>query len=140
MTDALKPCPFCGGQKLVVQQYGIERPDQEPSDGDFAVICDECGATGEEIAPRSAAIAAWNRRAPQPSPATDALADELERLKTLIASFPAHAQDMGPDNTVFADHIPMDGAEIGECPRPIERLAEAILSALRQREHQEEQS
>lgn len=65
---------------------------------------------------------------------TDALADELERLKTLIASFPAHAQDMGPDNTVFADHIPMDGAEIGECPRPIERLAEAILSALRERE------
>lgn len=136
MTDALKPCPFCGPGNSVP---GLWFDDTTNA---YRVNCGACGS-GTGFKPgwtEAEAIAAWNRRAPQPSPATDALADELERLKTLIASFPAHAQDMGPDNTVFADHIPMDGAEIGECPRPIERLAEAILSALREREHQEEQS
>lgn len=51
-----------------------------------------------------------------------------EALILLIASFPAHEENLGPDNTVFADHIPYDGADIGDCPKPIERLADAILA------------
>lgn len=60
---------------------------------------------------------------PSPGPAVDRGA-----LIRMIASFPAHAEDRGPDNEVFADIVPLDGAAIGDCPRPIERLADAILA------------
>jgi len=70
----------------------------------------------------------------QPLYTRPSVVPDREALITLIASFPAHAADLGPDNTVFADHIPSDGAGIGECPKPIERLADAILSLLASQE------
>jgi hypothetical protein len=54
--------------------------------------------------------------------------EAVTQLATYIASYPAHAEDMGPENTVFADHIPMDGAELAGCPKPIERLAWDLLN------------
>jgi hypothetical protein len=54
-----------------------------------------------------------------------------EELIMLIASFPAHERDLGPENEVFCDRITPDaGQVIGECPGPIERLADAILARL----------
>jgi Lar family restriction alleviation protein len=68
---APKPCPFCGGAATVDAQFGRE----------WWVECDDCAAsTGGMEATREAAIAAWNRRAPDvgkaqaPSPP-----DELRR-------------------------------------------------------------
>jgi hypothetical protein len=70
------------------------------------------------------------RNPPPPLYTRPSVVPDREALITLIASFPAHAADLGPDNTVFADHIPSDGAGIGECPKPIERLVDAILSLM----------
>lgn len=52
--EALKPCPFCGGE---AGKYSMWQNWTESN----AVICRECGAVviGESI---SKAIAAWNRR------------------------------------------------------------------------------
>jgi len=64
----LMPCPFCGGtEQLSVVGFGIERADETPEDRSHAVVCDECGGSGAERTPRSAAIAAWNRRASLPT-------------------------------------------------------------------------
>lgn len=190
-------CPFCGPGNSIP---GVWFDDTTNA---HRVNCGACGS-GTGFKPgwtEAEAIAAWNRRAPQPSPkggeavawqtrcenvetvlarlssaawrviqaheawrspdrdshpnlvleeaeawvglracfnnigdvsaASPSLDGEVRsRLITLIASFPAHERDLGPENTVFADHIPMDGATLGECPKPIERLADAILSLL----------
>lgn len=51
----LKPCPFCGGTKLVVTSGPL-----------YKVICENwmmCGIEGPRYMNRLEAIAAWNRRA-----------------------------------------------------------------------------
>lgn len=54
-----------------------------------------------------------------------------EDLVRLIASWPAHPGDLGPDNEVICDRLtPDDWQDIGEAPATIDRLAEAILAAL----------
>ena len=56
MTDALKPCPFCGGLAKASSASGAESVSQ--------VQCNRCGAATNCFMYRSEAIAAWNRRAP----------------------------------------------------------------------------
>ena len=48
---------------MAVDAYGTERDGEQPSDRVHAVACNGCGSLGKEVAPRSAAIEAWNRRA-----------------------------------------------------------------------------
>lgn len=59
MTDALKPCPFCGGDNLY---------NAHPANAaDCGVIaCRTCGAEGPDAGPPREHIAAWNRRADLP--------------------------------------------------------------------------
>ena len=57
-----------------------------------------------------------------------ALPTQEEQLAVYIASYPAHQQDLGPENTVFGDHVPSDGAGLGEVPAPITRLAHDLLN------------
>ena len=49
----LKPCPFCGGTDLCVDQFGLEK---------FGVSCEsaDCGAIGPERKTKDDAIEAWN--------------------------------------------------------------------------------
>jgi len=55
MTE-LKPCPFCGSEKLRLS-YGV--PDR------YCVICDKCGAISSFMnnGGRKTCKEAWNRRA-----------------------------------------------------------------------------
>ena len=61
MSDELKPCPFCGGEAH------IDGTSWRPTDGAEVawVTCKRCDAYGPTL-PLKEAIAAWNRRAPEP--------------------------------------------------------------------------
>lgn len=59
MTDALKPCPFCGSDD-------VEASDME---GKHYVVCYDCALEGPFHKSRAAVIAAWNTRAALAAPA-----------------------------------------------------------------------
>lgn len=61
MSDELKPCPFCGGEAH------IDGTSWRPTDGAEVawVTCKRCDAYGPTL-PLKEAIAAWNRRTPEP--------------------------------------------------------------------------
>ena len=59
MTDALKPCPFCGSDD-------VEALDME---GKHYVVCYDCALEGPFHKSRAAVIAAWNTRAALAAPA-----------------------------------------------------------------------
>ena len=59
MTDALKPCPFCGSDDA-------EALDME---GKHYVVCYDCALEGPFHKSRAAVIAAWNTRAALAAPA-----------------------------------------------------------------------
>lgn len=67
----LKPCPFCGGEKLIITDCieledcnNFEKCEYEPY---YTVCCDfnqgGCGATTGFCLNKQEAIEAWNRRA-----------------------------------------------------------------------------
>lgn len=129
MTDALKPCPFCGG-----------RGELWAAMGETWIACTECGAIGNMTPRQETTIAAWNRRAPQPSPATDALADELrERIARIIEPHGHELLDRWLENAE-RDGRARNDVLVRWFGAGTMGKAEAILSALREREHQEEQS
>ena len=79
MTDAPKllPCPFCGGA-AVLDPGEITRAE---CGGDECPM-DECYT---ELLPRDEAIAAWNRRASVPAPATAADWEMVAELADVAA-------------------------------------------------------
>ena len=59
MDEKLKPCPFCGGENIIIDRDdGWENMDTNP---DWNVFCRDCTATITECT-REKAIAAWNKR------------------------------------------------------------------------------
>ena len=54
-TNELKPCPFCGGTKVIVYTNVNLR-------GDCAGHCYQCGTYGPFCEDEEDAITAWNRR------------------------------------------------------------------------------
>ena len=78
MGNELKPCPFCGGDKLFVGTIAeVEMQDEDHPDFDnnsryYTVVCDYteggCGAScGGSNETEEEAIEAWNRRANEKS-------------------------------------------------------------------------
>ena len=67
----LKPCPFCGGEKLIIADYreleGCNNLEEYECIPCYTVCCDfnqdGCGATSGYRQTESEAIEAWNRRA-----------------------------------------------------------------------------
>ena len=51
MSSELKPCPFCGGEAYLSEQYGT-----------CFVRCKECGAMGGAFDNAGDAKSAWNNR------------------------------------------------------------------------------
>lgn len=62
-ADALAPCPFCGKGPHADGKWGVGVGCDEAGK-EFGVICSGCGASSSlTCESKSAAIAAWNRRA-----------------------------------------------------------------------------
>ena len=74
-TNALEPCPFCGGTELLqtdkmeqdygdvaAEAMGRDGPGADPED-EWFVVCGGCGALGPMSPSAEQAHAAWNRRA-----------------------------------------------------------------------------
>lgn len=55
MNDKLKPCPFCGGEKVRFAYLGTTES--------HAICCENCGAESNEFDTEEEAIEAWNTRA-----------------------------------------------------------------------------
>lgn len=66
MKDKLKPCPFCGGEKVVVLEEGGNSEIFE-NIRNYIICCDfnngGCGATSGFRRTEEEAIEAWNKRA-----------------------------------------------------------------------------
>ena len=56
MSEELRPCPFCGGERVELICMGTR--DDDP----HLVECDDCDATASGM-DREEAVANWNRRA-----------------------------------------------------------------------------
>jgi len=57
--EKLKPCPFCGGEKVyLVECWSSEAPYKS-----WRGCCRTCDSCGEMKGRKTAAIKAWNRRA-----------------------------------------------------------------------------
>ena len=62
----LKPCPFCGGEKVEVLNRLEFEPEMEQvglTKDNWNVLCNECYALGGTRRTALEAIEAWNRRA-----------------------------------------------------------------------------
>ena len=83
MTDnALKPCPFCGSDLVLVHETDWSTPPTWS-----AHCCNkECPLNGAKFT-RAAAIAAWNTRTPTPTPPAS---DQVERVAEEYAKKIAH--------------------------------------------------
>lgn len=64
----LEACPFCGEAERMYVRAGCQ------------VVCQKCGAEGPTVVQRNGAIAAWNRRATAPEPATPTVGAGEPRL------------------------------------------------------------
>lgn len=59
MTNELKPCPFCGSDRIALDEEYNEII-KEPM---YRVECWNCGGTGCDTYDKDKAIKAWNQRA-----------------------------------------------------------------------------
>ncbi len=84
MTEALKPCPFCGG--LPIMQWVSLGSVQE--DDPKYIKCAGCHGRASMFDHEDEAIAAWNRRPSSPDKSRiEALEREIVELRKEIANW-----------------------------------------------------
>ena len=87
-TDALAPCPFCGGgARRAKHSAGVQgTTGYDQWHGVSCATCNACvGASDRRFRTPTEAITAWNRRA-QPAPAASPVPLTDERIDALIAA------------------------------------------------------
>lgn len=68
--EKLLPCPFCGGNRLTMNDSGYD---------DWFLVCDDCGADGPTAVTRYNAKYLWNdRSAPREAPPAKAVEPETQ--------------------------------------------------------------
>jgi Lar family restriction alleviation protein len=92
--QALKPCPFCGGENLSKERNGSGWP---------IVMCDDCGAKGPQIElDREDANKRWNARiGPAQSP-RDAVIEECARHLEQEADLATNSLHCGDNSQTIA--------------------------------------
>ena len=95
MSDALKPCPFCGSNEVHVVEAGP---------GNW-VSCLDCDSDGPVVGTIEKAVAAWNTRAALEQPGTaEAQARALDVLASISSMCVAN----------LAMDVSLDAHEIGQ--------------------------
>ncbi len=59
MTEKLKPCPFCGSEKIYIDMRDVFNEDET----EYFYTCKNCGATAPACIDDNDALKAWNTRA-----------------------------------------------------------------------------
>lgn len=139
MTDELKPCPFCGGKAGVTSgpcawnaggiAWNVTCPSYGCHGGIFALGVDMFASPAK-------AIAAWNRRFPDPQLAAeraraDALADVLEAVwkhatfmrsgtEKVVGPYPNHVEH----HRVWKRSLYHEGKRIMELIKPVRKARE----------------
>ena len=72
MNDKLKPCPFCGGEKIKVQT---------DDDDKFDIYCHRCGVSVDGLHSEEGTIDAWNSRPIEDATRQAALEKAIERIR-----------------------------------------------------------
>lgn len=129
MSKELKPCPFCGSNRIV-EETETDNSGCVPMTVWF-VKCTACGSFKNSISNPDRAIKRWNTR-----PAEDALNAENERLKEALKEIREIA-DKGLDIGIEFIGAGLDGMTGGvedweamkRARRKIRRLAKQALNA-----------
>ena len=115
--NELKPCPFCGSERVNVAEVV----------GDFFAICGACGAQGKQKATIREAVEAWNRRA-----------GDVPKRKTVnvgeVAVFPNAKADKEQAKKVLEEAAEVFGAwqnrELGiVCDSLLDEIADLITAS-----------
>ena len=85
----LLPCPFCGGEGVILWGESIK--------------CSDCGAEGPDAAPLLEAIAAWNTRHTATAEALDAMREAREALVNIRSMVVIHSSGYALDVYKCAD-------------------------------------
>ena len=106
MTDKLKPCPFiqeCHADKNIDSTVRV-RPFMKS----YFVSCGGCAASGPMEKTEAEAIAAWNKRAPDPAHDAGIRAEghkkgweDFQRATVAFFTMKAAEQDTGPARNLF---------------------------------------
>jgi Lar family restriction alleviation protein len=100
-TDALEPCPFCGGgARRVKHSAGVQgTTGHDQWHGVSCATCNACvGASDRRFRTPPEAIAAWNRRA-QPAPAASQKPLTVEQIKEICRQHIARDKSKDEPNT-----------------------------------------
>jgi Lar family restriction alleviation protein len=92
MTAALKPCPFCGGEAVVVDGANI------------VGRCRSCMAEGPWCVLHATAVNAWNRRVVDPALAT--FAATLKHAEARAEKAEAALRELAELDCVYGDECP----------------------------------
>lgn len=134
MNENLKPCPFCGGENLLIMPKNCDkRSEYNHADRAFPLIrCIDCGATveGANWSNPKNAIAAWNRRHGA-KPLTVDYIEDLVRAQNRMHELSLTEQQL--ENFVEAIHaamLPDQSARIAELEADCEHLSNLNREAL----------
>jgi hypothetical protein len=138
MSDDLKTCPFCGGDKNIVCTTDYDGRDA------YAVSCRYHKCHGSiftlgygYFADRAEAIAAWNTRTPDTS--IEALTEQLEAARTDAKEAEAYAEELEKERDRWREIANNEAVE-GEANRNAglaleTKLAKAVKALLLARVH-----
>ena len=62
MENELKPCPFCGGKNIKLNEANRLNENRTQTRTYYYVWCSDCTAQGAYCRTKSKAISAWNGR------------------------------------------------------------------------------
>jgi len=107
MAEALKPCPFCGGEAEAISLFA------KPHPGNTYVKCKVCSAATERGS-YDWAVSAWNRRAPDEKDAEIArLREALDRSQRFEAA-DWYWRTMDPDDCGDSPEEAINRAMVGQ--------------------------
>lgn len=100
-TEALRPCPFCGSDNVVVKDRGAETGENETR---CYVECDTCGGRTGVFENRAWAIRCWNCRSTEAE-----MAKKIESMEQNVVCWNPYPQEKPTKSRLCAIAVEVDG-------------------------------